>query len=348
MLSQVLVRSLALAALSAGAALAAPVLSPNAAWLMDASMPPETPKGDAWVDPLPSPINLALRDLQRDWTKVFGMPASVVAALPTKQWDGDVVVVFALAAPGAAAPESFTVVAAPAGGASSAPTLTITGADARGLIYGIYHVSADFLGVDAFWWFNDVAPLYEPAGVAVDPAYSYASGAPAFDSRGGFNNDEDLSGYFASSPLGDSVYNEFWADRMCEALLRLRVNTFIPSTFAFIDEKPYKVAAMRGLRLGNHHVMPLGNNVCKYHGPNPPSAFNNLHPPTHPSPRPASIATRTPLSLTRKPQQSPGRAACRTPTGSTRSPSSRPGPRSPTTSSASRAARWSTASATAA
>jgi hypothetical protein len=52
------------------------------------------------------------------------------------------------------------------------------------------------------------------------------------------NNDEDLSGYFAVLPLGDAVYNTDWADRFCEALLRLCVNTFIPSTFAFVDESP--------------------------------------------------------------------------------------------------------------
>ena len=91
--------------------------------------------------------------------------------------------------------------------------------------------------------------------------YAYESGAPAFDSRGGFNNDEDLSGYFASSPLSDAVYGSEFTDKFCEALLRMRVNTFIPSTFAFIDESHYRVAAKRGLRLGNHHIMPMGNNV---------------------------------------------------------------------------------------
>ena len=42
---------------------------------------------------------------------------------------------------------------------------------------------------------------------------------------------------------------------MVAALLRMRVNTFIPSTFAYIDESHYKVAAKRGLRLGNQHMI---------------------------------------------------------------------------------------------
>ena len=237
-----------------GASLASPLLSKNSVWYLDPSLPPFDQ-----FDAVASPINLALNDLKRDWYKVIGVPPTVVTSLPPAPWDGDAAVVFSLAPPGAAPAESFTLAASasPAG----VPLLTVTGADARGLIYGIFHLSADFLGVDPFWWFNDVAPAYEAAGVALPPGYSYASGAPAFSSRGAFNNDEDLSGYFASSPLGDAVYNEFWADRFCEALLRLRVNTFIPSTFAFIDERHYRVAAKRGLRLGNHHVMPLGNNV---------------------------------------------------------------------------------------
>jgi len=249
---------------------AANILSPLSAWYVDQSVSSFTPKGSDWFDPIASPIDLALRDLKQDFYKVIGVSPSVMTSLPAGQYDGDVVVVFALASPGSAPEESFTVAAfAPGTGSnnSSAPIVQITGADVRGLIFGIYHFSADFLGVDPFWWFNDAAPVYEPLGVSVSMSYYYDSGAPAFDSRGAFNNDEDLSGYFASSPLGDAVYHTHWADRFCEALLRLRVNTFIPSTFAYVDESHYRVAARRGLRLGNHHVMPVGNNVFAWpHG----------------------------------------------------------------------------------
>ena len=223
------VRALALALLARAVA-ADSALTVNAAWFIDPSVQTLTPKGPDWFDPVASPLDLALRDLRRDWFKVLGVNPSVITSLPTGRWDGDAVVVFALAQPGAAPAESFTVVAAAAGGACSAPTLTVTGADVRGLIYGVYHVSADFLAVDPWWWWGDATPAFEAAGVAVAEGYSYASGAPAFDSRGAFNNDEDLSGYFASSPLGDAVFHTFWADRFCETLLRMRVNTFIPST----------------------------------------------------------------------------------------------------------------------
>jgi hypothetical protein len=224
---------------------------------MDKTLSPYTPSGPDWADPIASPITLALRDLQRDWYKVLGVPPTVVSSLPSPPWDGDCVVVFALSS-SPQPEESFSVEASAPGGIC---TLTVTGADARGLIFGIYHLSADFLGVDPMWWFNDVAPQYEPAGITVAPTYSYLSGSPAFLSRGAFNNDEDLSGYFFTSPLADSVYHTDFANRFCEALLRLRCNTFIPSTFAYIDENHYRVAAKRGLKLGNHHVMPMGNNV---------------------------------------------------------------------------------------
>ena len=241
-------------ALLVGSAHADSALTVNSAWNFDSSIAAFI-KGD-FVATVPNPISLALRDLKNDWYKVLGTAPTLVGSAAPSAWDGDTIVVFKLDA--TLPTEAFTVVAGVGG---AAPTLTVTGADVRGLIYGIYHVSADFLGVDPFWWFNDSPPVYEPAGVSVDPAYTYASGAPAFLSRGGFNNDEDLSGYFAASPLGDAVFGTAWADRMCETLLRLRVNTFIPSTFAFVDESPYRVAAMRGLKLANHHVMPLGNNV---------------------------------------------------------------------------------------
>lgn len=83
--------------------------------------------------------------------------------------------------------------------------------------------------------------------------------------------------------LTESVYSALAGDKYIETLLRLRANTMIPSTFAFVDERHYKMAAARGLSefrlsqrclccpsvdsttcpavLGNHHVMPVGLNT---------------------------------------------------------------------------------------
>ncbi len=133
-----LVKILALAA----TANAASVLSPKSAWFVDSSA-----GSFDQFDALASPITLALKDLRRDWYKVLGMPPTVLGSVPTGAWDGDAVVIFQVN--NTLPNETFTVMAGQAG---AVPTLTVTGADARGLIYGIYHVSADFLGVDAFWW----------------------------------------------------------------------------------------------------------------------------------------------------------------------------------------------------
>ena len=156
-------------------------LTTQSAWYIDPSVGPIS----SLVAMAPSPVTLALRDLKLDWYKVIGTSPALSKTAAPAEWDGDAIVVFKIDA--SLAPESFTLVASSAG---AAPTLTVAGGDTRGLIYGIYHLSADFLGVDPFWWWNNDFLTFEEAGIAVDAAYSYASGAPTFLSRGGFNNDE--------------------------------------------------------------------------------------------------------------------------------------------------------------
>ena len=119
------------------------ILSPNSIWVMDASLTNFTPHGVDWFDPIASPINLAMRDLKRDWQKVLGVPPSVLPSLPQGTWDGDCIVYFALAAPGQHE-ESFTVAASQAPG-SNACLLTVTGGGIRGLIYGIFQVGCGIL-----------------------------------------------------------------------------------------------------------------------------------------------------------------------------------------------------------
>ena len=207
-----------------------------------------------------SAFQAALRDLKRDWYKVIGGLFYEIKTAPImgKATATDSILIFMR--DHTAPPESYTVVAAPASPKCGAPSLTITGADELGLLFGLYHVSTHFLSVDPFWWFIDVQPRFV-GGVDVPTNFTYSSGAPAFYSRGAFFNDEDTSGFFFADPLGESVYSVSAASFYAETLLRLRANTIIPSTFGYIDERHYRVAAARGLKLGNHHVMPLGNNV---------------------------------------------------------------------------------------
>ena len=75
-------RALALALLARAAA-ADSALTVNAAWFMDPSVAALTPRGQDWFDPVASPVDLALRDLRRDWFKVLGVNPSVITSLPT-------------------------------------------------------------------------------------------------------------------------------------------------------------------------------------------------------------------------------------------------------------------------
>ncbi len=207
-----------------------------------------------------SALTAGVKDLVRDLYKVVGVPVAPLLSLPAPAVRTACDTVLVLAMDGSMPAESFTIAARPAPGPLAYATVTLTGADTRGLLYAIYHFTHAQLGVDPFWWFLDIQPPFQGV-VTVPDDYAYASGAPAFLSRGAFFNDEDLSGYFFADAAGDSVYTGHVANFYCETLLRLRANTIIPSTFAFVDERPYRVAAARGLKLGNHHVMPVGNNV---------------------------------------------------------------------------------------
>jgi hypothetical protein len=182
------------------------------------------------------PINAAVADFQRDWYKVVGTTLSITLE-PIMAWDGGCVL--SLYQDNATfAPESFLIEYR---NTSNYPELRVTAADMRGLIYGIYHVSGDFLGVDPFWFMYDLQPAYA-GSIDVPTDYSYASGAPAFSARGGFFNDEDLLGFYYQDPLGESVYDVRTASFYAETVLRLRLNTIIPSTFGFPDERHYRTS----------------------------------------------------------------------------------------------------------
>jgi hypothetical protein len=244
--------------LAAAAAAAAAVAAPAAAAAAGGASLVLSPLSALYIDAsvvMSGPVAAAVADIKRDWFKVIG--TVLVSVPPITAWDADAVV--SLYQDNATlAPESFTVAVSNASGVYT--EVRITGADMRGLIYGLYHFSGDFLGVDAFWWFYQTEPAF--AGVVdVPPDYAYASGAPAFRNRGAFFNDEDLLGYHFPDPLGEGVYSPHIAAYYAETILRLRLNTAIPSTFGFPDEAHYRVYRSRGLKLGNHHVMPVNTDV---------------------------------------------------------------------------------------
>ena len=67
--------------------------------------------------------------------------------------------------------------------------LYITGSDARGLAYGVFHIS-EAIGVNPWYWFADV-PVDKANKKVFSFAENYVSDSPSIKYRGVFLNDED-------------------------------------------------------------------------------------------------------------------------------------------------------------
>ncbi len=209
----------------------------------------------------PGPIQLAARDLEHDWLKVFGHPLRVVhnprEAGATSLWialDHDV--------PGGVPKLSgweklhIQAVSNPWPGSPIHSAVVLSGSDVRGTIYAIYQFSQQFLGVDPLYWWTDHAPAHR-ASVIV-PANFSETQAPAFRYRGFFINDEDLlTGWKPGVRDGADISLKIW-NRIFEAILRLKGNMVIPGTWIFPYEPQIKLAEERGLIVSQHHVNVLG------------------------------------------------------------------------------------------
>ncbi len=107
-------------------------------------------------------------------------------------------------------------------------SLVIAGSDARGTIYGIYHISEE-LGVSPWYWFSDVSVKvfdkkqlnYEAAFISKEPSVKY---------RGIFINDEERlidwarEKFHSTSTPDVNLYR-----RVFELILRLKANTLWPA-----------------------------------------------------------------------------------------------------------------------
>lgn len=141
--------------------------------------------------------------------------------------------------------------------------LYITGSDARGLAYGVFHVSEQ-IGVNPWYWFADVPVL--PAKIAVrDYEENYLSSSPTIRYRGIFINDEDwgLKTWASENyekELGDVGPKTY--DRVCELILRLKGNMLAPAmhtcTGAFYSHPASQVMADKwGIMITTSHCEPL-------------------------------------------------------------------------------------------
>ena len=146
--------------------------------------------------------------------------------------------------------------------------LIIVGSDARGLAYGVLHVSQQ-IGVNPWYWFADVPVLHKQT---LDYKENFISNEPTIKYRGIFINDEDwgLKTWAAKNferELGDIGPKTY--DKVCELILRLRGNMLAPAmhscTGAFYSHpESQRVAAEWGIMITTSHCEPLlFNNAAK-------------------------------------------------------------------------------------
>ncbi len=142
-------------------------------------------------------------------------------------------------------------------------TLYITGSDARGLAYGVLHVS-EAIGVSPWYWFADIPA--DPANRRVfDYHETMVSKQPTVKYRGIFINDEDwgMKTWAAETyekELGDIGPKTY--DRVCELILRLKGNMLAPAmhtcTGAFYSHPESQAVADKwGIMITTSHCEPL-------------------------------------------------------------------------------------------
>jgi hypothetical protein len=129
-------------------------------------------------------------------------------------------------------------------------TMIIGASDELGFIYGIFHISKEFLGVQPFWFWNDQIFIKKDE-IFVD-AEEFISKPSKIRFRGWFINDEVLIHKWSVD--GSKGYPWIMA---FEALLRCGGNMVIPGTDK--NSKLYsETASKMGLYITHHHAEPLG------------------------------------------------------------------------------------------
>ncbi len=139
--------------------------------------------------------------------------------------------------------------------------LVIIGSDARGLAYGVLHVSEQ-IGVSPWYWWADV-PVKKKS--KLNYKENFISQSPSIKYRGFFINDEDWGLYRWAArtfekdikDIGPKTY-----DKVCELILRLKGNMLAPAmhtcTGAFYSHPESQVAADAwGIMITTSHCEPM-------------------------------------------------------------------------------------------
>ncbi len=151
------------------------------------------------------------------------------------------------------------------------------GADKRGAIYALYHLSETVLGIDPFWYWND-DPIQQRSSISVEPDANgllYSSPEPSFRYRGWFMNDEDCLMEWGTEHSGHTGMSLRVWEYIFETILRCRGNMVIPGMVNFSDEPQIRLAGRRGLIISQHHCEILGMNSFLWPQQEPYSLISN-------------------------------------------------------------------------
>lgn len=211
----------------------------------------------------PEAIRRAVRDLQNDWYKVFGCPPLVLHEIPD-DYNGVLIFIGKACQKYCTPPdgrESFCI--ALSQNDTRGHVLTLAGSDMRGTIYAIYTFSEKILGVDPWYFWNEILPKRRKS-IELETDFNICQGSPEFRYRGWFINGEDMLTGSYPDPMGENHLCLTLFDKICETILRLKGNVIAPGTRPYPDEATRDLACRRGLLINDHHHTPLGLNVNKW------------------------------------------------------------------------------------
>ena len=141
-------------------------------------------------------------------------------------------------------------------------SVTITGSDKRGAIYGIYEISRQ-IGVSPWYYWADVPIIkHDRIGLA---SGEYTDGEPAVRYRGLFLNDEaPCLTSWVKNTFGTEYGGHDFYTKVFELILRMKGNFLWPAMWgwAFYADDPLnsKTADEMGVVIGTSHHEPMARN----------------------------------------------------------------------------------------
>ncbi len=218
------------------------------------------------------PLQKVIRDIERDWYKVFGYPAVVFVNSIPSRWRGKDKPVVVLGSQ-QSLKDKITVdfpnekeqhkLFATKFDKYENPAIVSIGADVRGTIFAFYTFAERVLGIDPMYIFTDNIPQKRKE-IRFTPEMSYTSQKPSFEYRGWFINDEELHDGMHRDPLGGNVISMEWMDKILETLLRCKGNMIIPESAPYPDATVYDLCRRREVAISHHHVTPVGLNMMNW------------------------------------------------------------------------------------